>query len=189
VAETVAWCDTLLGRFGTRLNPLIGPLAPFLDPGSVSRESAASRGYRVRYHTLEEHRAALLEPHWRDLLGYDTDCMSRQDIVDATYDALLELNRMKARHGLVSPEYAGRVDGFLHDIIALLARLDVINGYPPGTQRDSALSALKRDADRLRSRSYMVKDELAWPVEGRRFRVAAIAGALMKRRMVRHERA
>jgi B12-binding domain/radical SAM domain protein len=180
VTETVEWCDALLGEFGTRLNPLIGPLAPFLDPGSIAREKASSRGYRVRYRTLEEHRQALLEPHWRDLLGYETDCMSRQEIVDATYAALLELNRVKEKHRQISREYADAMDRLLRENIALLRRLDVIREMPEEPPRERELASLKRDAERLRATSDLVKDELAWPVQGRRFHIAAIAGVLIK---------
>ncbi|MHB8895591.1 MAG: TIGR04190 family B12-binding domain/radical SAM domain protein [Candidatus Geothermincolia bacterium] len=185
VMDTIAYCGELLARFGSRVNPLIGPLAPFLDPGSIAREEAASHGYRVLLHTLEDHRRALEEPHWRDLLGYDTQWMSRQDIVDATYDALLELNRIKSLHGHITPEYAGSLDRFLKDGVALLARLDRARAGEDENLRDAELVSIKREADALLRRGEMVKDELLWPVEGRRFRYGGIARMMLRNRRAR----
>ena len=124
VMETVAYCSRLLGRFGPRVNPLIGPLAPFLDPGSIAHDKAGSNGYRLLYHSLDDYRTALLNPHWRDMLSYETEWMSRQDIVDATYSAMLELNRVKREGGRTPPDLADLVDRFIRDSMDLLDRLD-----------------------------------------------------------------
>ena len=181
VGETVAYCDMLLGEFGPRLNPLIGPLAPFLDPGSILRENAEAHGYKVFFDSLEDHRRALTEPHWRDMLGYETRWMTRQDIVDVTYDALLELNRAKAKHGRISSGPAAEVESFLRDNVALLRRLDAVNAAA-SDGRDDELARIKLEAEDLRRRSDIVKDELAWPVEGARFRYGGIAKILLKGR-------
>lgn len=182
VMDTVSWCETLLAEHGPRFNPLIGPLAPFLDPGSLAREEAASRGYRVLLHTLDDHVKALLEPHWRDLLGYETDCMSRQDIVDATYLALRELNRARERHGQVTAEFAAEMDGFLEENVAMLGRLDRINAMDDTALRQARLAGMKSEADRLRARGELVKEQLAWPLEGPAFRYGSIARRLIRKR-------
>ncbi len=179
VMETVAYCGELLERFGRRLNPLIGPLAPFLDPGSIAREEAARHGYTVLLHSLEEHRRALLEPHWRDLLGYETDWMSRQEIVDVTYEALLELNRQKSMRSQVTPRYAMLMDRFLRDGMALLERLDAVDGIADANLREAEVVSIKREARGLMRRSGIVKDELLWPIEGGRFRLGGIARMLL----------
>jgi len=179
VMDTVSWCDSLLAGHGPRLNPLIGPLAPFLDPGSLAREQAASRGYRVLLHTLDDHVKALLEPHWRDLLGYETDCMSRQDIVDATYRALGELNRARERHGQITAEFASEMEGFLEANVAMLSRLDQINEMDDAALRRAQLAGLKDEADRLRARGELVKEQLTWPLEGPAFRYGSIARRLL----------
>lgn len=184
VRETVAYCSHLLERFGTRVNPLIGPLAPFLDPGSINQSDSERHGYRVLLHTLEDHRQALLEPHWRDLLGYETEWMDRQDIVDSTYEALLELNRVKAAHGQISETYAGEMDRFLRDTAALLDRLDLAKSLDDEASRDAEMTEIERLAGDLRARSDMVKEVLAWPVEGARFHYLAIARMVFGRRRV-----
>jgi B12-binding domain/radical SAM domain protein len=175
VAETVSYCASLLDRYGASVNPLIGPLAPFLDPGSINQARAEEHGYKLLLHTLEEHREALLEPHWRDLLGYETRWMSRQDIVDATYSALLELNRIKAERGQITAGYAEAMERFLSDSMKLLGRLDKVSATEDAASRRSELVLIKRQADALRARSDLVKRELEWPIEGSRFHYAAIA--------------
>ncbi len=182
VMETVGYCDRLLERFGTRVNPLIGPLAPFLDPGSLNQANASERGYRLLLRTLEDHRAALLEPHWRDMLGYDTRWMSRQDIVDVTYEALLELNRIKASRGRVTKAYADAMEGYLMENVALLERLDRASAETDPEKKRLELEMLKHDADALRSRSGLVKEELEWPVEGPRFHYGTIARIALRNR-------
>jgi B12-binding domain/radical SAM domain protein len=182
VMNTIEYCSYLLKEFGTKVNPLVGPLAPFLDPGSINRTDADRHGYTVLLHSLEDHRRALLEPHWRDLLGYRTECMDRQEIVDATYQALLELNRVKASHGQISASYAESMEKFLLDTIALLGRLDSARDIGDGTRREAELAMIKLEADQLRVTSDLVKEELEWPIEGAKFRYLSIAKLLLGRR-------
>lgn len=179
VMGTVAYCGELMERFGPRLNPLIGPLAPFLDPGSIAREEASRHGYKVLLHTLEDHRRALLEPHWRDLLGYETEWMSRQDIVDVTYEALLELNRQKSMHHQIPRDYAMLMDRFLRDCVTLLGRLDAARAIADVNLRDAELVSIKREAHELMNSSKIVKDELMWPVKGGKFKYGGIAKMLL----------
>ena len=95
VMETIDYCGHLLKTFGRRLNPFISPLAPFLDPGSIAFENAEEVGYRVFCKTLEDYRQALLAPSWKYTLSYETRWMTREEIVDSTYQAGLRLNRLK----------------------------------------------------------------------------------------------
>lgn len=182
VRKTVEYCSGLLRRYGTRVNPFIGPLAPFLDPGSINREKAFEHGYLPLLRTLEEHRRALLEPHWRDLLGYETNWMTRQQIVDCTYEALLELNRAKAEYGQVTGEYAAAMERFLLDNRALLNRLDRAMAIPDPSGRREEMAEIKVLADELLDRSGFIKESLQWPVEGPRFRYGAIARMAFARR-------
>ncbi|MBU4175960.1 MAG: TIGR04190 family B12-binding domain/radical SAM domain protein [Actinobacteria bacterium] len=181
VMDTVSYCSRLLDRFGGNVNPLIGPLAPFLDPGSIAQTHPEQQGYRLLFNTLEEYRRAMLEPHWRDMLSYETECMSRQEIVDTTYAALLELNRAKGESGKVSLGYMEMVKRFLDDNIALLKRLDEADGTTGTTLVESDMSSMKEQADRLMSRSSLPKEELEWPVSGRKFRYASIVRMLLSK--------
>ncbi len=188
VMDSVDYCAYLLDRHGVRVNPLMGPLAPFLDPGSLNQAHPEKHGYNLLLHSLEDHRRALLEPHWRDVLGYETRWMTRQEIVDTTYSALLELNRIKAAHGQVTADHAAAVETFLESNVELLERLDRAAAIEESEAREAELASLKPEADTLRLQSDLVKKELEWPVEGKRFHYANIARLAFKKETVKHER-
>lgn len=111
VLDSATYADELLKRFGSdgRIRPFIGPMAPFVDPGSRAFEKPDAHGYRLFYHTFEEHRQALTEPSWQFTLNYETNWMTRHEIVHSTYDACLRFAEMKARYNLITTQEAERV--------------------------------------------------------------------------------
>jgi B12-binding domain/radical SAM domain protein len=137
VKDTVAYCGELLDRYGEdgRVHPFISPLAPFLDPGSMAFEEPEKHGYRIFHRTLEEHRQALLQPSWKNVLNYETEWMTREDIVLSSYEASLELNRIKARHGLMSLEEVAGQEARTTRAVELLGELDAL-GKVDGARLD-----------------------------------------------------
>jgi B12-binding domain/radical SAM domain protein len=151
VMDTIDYCDFLLQKFSgdKRLSLFIAPLAPFLDPGSLGFEQPQRYGYRILFRKLEEHRQALVAPSWKYSLNYETEWMTRQQIVDAAYEAILRLNRLKAKYGIISLEMAdvgeqrikrawemaNRIDGLLsrgdfERLSRLKPDIDAINAFP-----------------------------------------------------------
>jgi B12-binding domain/radical SAM domain protein len=151
VMDTVDYCDFLLQKFkgDKRLSLFIAPLSPFLDPGSLGFEQPERYGYRILFRTLEEHRRALLAPSWKYSLNYETGWLTRQQIVDTAYEAILQLNRLKAKYGTISLEMAdageqrikrawemaSRIDGLLsrgdyEQLFYLKSEIDEINAFP-----------------------------------------------------------
>lgn len=110
VAGTIDSIEQLFSRFDRRLSAFITPMAPFIDPGSDGFADAEAHGYRLRARTLAEHRALLESGDWESMLNYETDWMTRREIVDASYRAGERLNVLKRRYGRISDERAGRVD-------------------------------------------------------------------------------
>ena len=100
------FCRELLTRFNgdRRLEFFVAPLAPFLDPGSAAFERPAEHGYRLRFRTLEEHRRALMSPSWREMLNYETDSMTRDEIVAATYESMRRLTNLKREWNLIGED-------------------------------------------------------------------------------------
>jgi radical SAM superfamily enzyme YgiQ (UPF0313 family) len=100
------FCRKLLERFNgdRRLEFFVAPLAPFLDPGSAAFENAGKHGYKLRFHTLEEHRRALTSPSWKEMLNYETDSMTRNEIVRATYESMRRLTRLKRDWELIDEQ-------------------------------------------------------------------------------------
>jgi len=99
---TVDYCRHLADRFGNdpRLQFYVAPLAPFLDPGSRAFEDPAL-GYRLRYRSLDDYRRALLEPTWGDALSFETDAMTRAQVVDLSYAVARGLNELKHDRRLI----------------------------------------------------------------------------------------
>ena len=81
-------------------------------------------GYRLFARTLEEHRQLLVQPSWKQILNYETEWMSRDELVAVTYDAAERLNDLKLRYGRISPRRGRRVAASIAAARALRARLD-----------------------------------------------------------------
>ncbi len=161
VMETVDYCESLFQKFrgDKRLSLFIAPVSPFLDPGSPGFEQPERHGYRILFRTLEEHRQALLSPSWKYSLNYETEWMSRQQIVDTAYEAILRLNRLKAKYGIIPSamveagerrlktawEMAQRLDDILangnleEELPHLKPRIDEINMLPVSERKQLEL--------------------------------------------------
>jgi hypothetical protein len=126
VGETLAYCGELLARFKSdaRLQPLVAPLMPFLDPGSMAFEEPERTGYRLLYRSLEEHRRALLMPSWKYVLNYETETMTRHDIVQATYDATRAMAWLRAKHGLITSQQAKEMEASVEQVQRLMSEID-----------------------------------------------------------------
>jgi hypothetical protein len=147
------YCDYLVDRFGSggRLRPFVAPLGPFLDPGSRGFEDR-HLGFTRFCLTLADHRDAMLRGDWQHILSYQTDAMTRDEIVDASYAVAERLNEIKHRHQLISDAtYAGVADRLR--IARARRRADDYSVADHGTMFGD--------------------DELKWPIH-HRFRVGAM---------------
>ena len=146
------FCRELLQRFDgdRRLEFFVAPLAPFLDPGSEAFENAEKHGYKVRFRTLEDHRNALRSPSWKEMLNYETDAMTRDQIVAATYESMRRLTRLKHEWNLIDEEK------FVASERKINASESATRGAEPNTQASAA--------------AIFQKKYLIWPLlGGRRF--------------------
>ena len=102
VMETIHYCEYLFRTSDARVSCFISPMGPFVDPGSRCFEDPERFGYKLFAHTLEEHRQLLVQPSWGQILNYETKWMSRDDLVDITYDAAEALNALKLKYGRIN---------------------------------------------------------------------------------------
>ena len=163
VMQSAVYLRSLLKEFGReqRLLPFISPLAPFVDPGSQAFEEPEKHGYSLSFRTLEEHRQVLKNPSWKYMLNYETEWMTRDDIVMSTYDIGLAFNQLKKEFGLIAPRVAESVDARGKSAINLMKTIDgIVAQY--GLQSDE-ITALKPEADRLSTSSICQKKEMNWP--------------------------
>lgn len=137
VMGTVDAVEGLFRRFDRRLSAFVTPMGPFIDPGSVGFEFPGAEGYRLRARTLAEHRELLEQGDWESILNYETDEMTRAEIVDATYDAAERLNRLKLEHGRIDQGRAGKVARRLSEARQLRAEIREAGGaLDPETHRE-----------------------------------------------------
>jgi hypothetical protein len=184
VIDTVDYCDYLLDKFGKdrRLSPFVSPLAPFLDPGSLAFEDPQRYGYRLLFRTLEEYRQALVAPSWKYTLNYETEWMTRHQIVEVTYKAGLRLNRLKAKYGLIPNEAAQATERRIGIAVEMLHRIDRIISNGGSLDRDEQLARLKRTLAELNTATMCHKKELELPTPFIKLKVMpALRSLLMKR--------
>ena len=164
VLEGVEYCERLLTRFDDgRFIPFIGPLAPFVDPGSLFYEQSQKYGYHIFYRTLEEHRQALLAPTWKHILNYETNWMRRDQIAEVTYEAGRRLNALKARFGIISPQVAAETEERIERAISLMAQIDGLIERCTPEELERELLALKPQIDRANTSTVCEKTELDLP--------------------------
>jgi B12-binding domain/radical SAM domain protein len=179
VMDTVDYCEYLMRDLDRgpkrRLIPFISPLAPFLDPGSPAFEKPERHGYRFFARTLEEHRQALIQPSWKYVLNYETQWMSRDQIVESTYEAGLRLNRLKASYGLVDPAQAAQTEARILKAQRLIAQVDDIMSIEDAERRAKLLRAIKPQVDNANLSTVCDKTELNVPLTGIKLNVPRAA--------------
>ena len=112
VKRTVEYCEHLLRKFkGRRVKPLLCPMIPFLDPASTFFEYPEKHGYRVFYRTVEEHRRGMERASIINRTNYETQWLSRYDLVRVGYRAVQELTRLKGEHGFLPRSVVRRILG------------------------------------------------------------------------------
>jgi B12-binding domain/radical SAM domain protein len=182
VLDTVKYCEHLirdLDRGSGRLYPFISPLAPFLDPGSPVFENPEHYGYRFFARTLEEHRKALVQPSWKYVLNYETKWMTRDEIVDSTYEAGLRFNRLKAHYGLLDPALAQRTEDRILRARRLIAQVDDIMSIKNAKRKAKLLRAIKPQVDCANLSTVCDKTELNVPLTGIKINLVPAAGMFL----------
>jgi hypothetical protein len=182
--ETVDYCEYLMRDLdqgpGHRLIPFISPLAPFLDPGSPVFERPDKFGYRFFARTLDEHRQALVQPSWKYVLNYETEWMTRDQIVDSTYEAGLRLNRLKAQYGLVGQVQADQTEARILKARRLITQIDDIMSIQDAGRRAKLLRAIKPQVDTANLSTVCDKEELTVPLRGLRLNIPRAAGFFVR---------
>lgn len=164
VRETGEYVKHLYERVGydPRLVVMTSPMAPFLDVGSIAFDNPAAYGYKLRARTFEEHRERMILPSWKHIMNYESVYMSPDEMCDATYDAAIDINRIKGAGGIISAEKAAQTDKRIRDARAQMARLDEeLRGSTAPVSE--TMAKLKDEFDRLNENTVAEKSDLEWP--------------------------
>lgn len=166
VMESIDYCRQLLERFDgdKRLALFVAPLAPFLDPGCLAFEYPEKYGYRKFCHTLEDHRQALTRPTWKHILSFETDAMTREEIVEATYAAAGRLNQLKYMYGLIDEQVYQDIKYRIAKAVETINQIDEIMLIPDNWERQQKLAKIKEQVRSLNRHTICGRDELKWPL-------------------------
>jgi hypothetical protein len=161
--ETIDYCHHLIDRFDAdpRLQFYVAPLGPFLDPGSRAYEHPEQPGFHRRLTTLADHRQALLGPTWQDMLSYDTDWMTREEIVHTTYAVGAALNDLKFAAGLIDARCHSTVAAHLKSAVRILAEVQALSTLPE-PERHRRLRMLNNALTVANTESLVEENELKW---------------------------
>jgi B12-binding domain/radical SAM domain protein len=112
VMESVAYARQLLerynGRYPRKLDVMFSPLLPFIDPGSPAFEHPEKTGYRLFARTLAEHRELLRKPDLRDVLNYETDTLTRAEIIGIGAEVMEKIADVREQCGVLTRKWAER---------------------------------------------------------------------------------
>jgi B12-binding domain/radical SAM domain protein len=179
VADTVKYTEKLYEKFkGKRLYPFISPLAPFLDPGGNAFEHSERHGFKIHARTLADHLKLAGKPSWKHVLNYETNWMTRDQIVDSTYNAGLGLNQIKLQMGLISEDVANGTQERIKAAIALSSRIDSMVAAGGPTEKD--LESIRFETAHLSESTVCAKEELDWSESSYLASLPRIAWSLLK---------
>jgi clorobiocin/coumermycin A biosynthesis protein CloN6/CouN6 len=143
VMETVDYCERLLDIFrGQRINPVICTMLPFLDPGSSAFEFPEQYGYRVIKRTVEEHRSGMERASIINRLNYETQWMSRSDLIHVGFRAVRGLMEAKATTGFLPSSWVKNYNGKIDDALEFIDVIHEVDCLPDEKER-------RRELDRL----------------------------------------
>jgi B12-binding domain/radical SAM domain protein len=164
--RNVDFCENIHKECGndSRISYFVAPLSPFLDPGSPAFENPEKFGYKKFCLKLEDFRAAMKQPSWKNMLSYETNKMTRAEIVRATYDSALKLNHFKWEQNLISKEVHDEVKMKIEKSVEFLKRLDEI-ALLPDKEKQEQMSIIKEEVDQINRHSICGKNELKWEVK------------------------
>ncbi|KGM45961.1 radical SAM protein, partial [Neobacillus niacini] len=164
--RNVEFCENIHKVCGedSRISYFVAPLSPFLDPGSPAFENPEKYGYKKFCHKLEDFRAAMQQPSWKNMLSYETNSMTREEIVKATYDSALKLNEFKCKNHIISKDVHDEVRLKIEKSVEFLNRLDAIEQLP-NAEKQKQLAIIKDEVEKINRHSICGENELKWEVK------------------------
>lgn len=180
--DSINYCRHLLEKFNgdKRLALFIAPLAPFLDPGCLAFEFPEKYGYKKFCHTLEDHRRALIQPSWKHILSFETENMTRDDIVRSTYDAALKLNTLKYEFDLIDEKLYRDIEFRIKSAQEVIDEIDRILEIQDENEKQRELSRLKERVEQINRHTICGKDELKWPISERFGSLVSLSSVFIK---------
>jgi B12-binding domain/radical SAM domain protein len=163
VHGSVEYSKRLYQKLGKppKLFTFIAPMAPFLDPGSIIFENPSESGYKLLYKSLQDHKNALYQPSWKLYLSYQTNWMTRDQIANTTYEAMIKMNNVKAQMGVTDPQEADRINYGLNMAWNIMRKIDeIVESTRDPMKRKEEYNKLKTEIQRAKISTRKAKNEL-----------------------------
>lgn len=146
VMGTIDYCDRLLEKYkGLRIQPMICPMIPFLDPASTFFEFPDKHGYRIFYRTVEEHRRGMEHASLINRINYETDWLSKQDLVKVGFKAVQRLMEARAAYGQLPPHWAKKYNARIDDALEFIEVVHEVDCISDKLERERELDKLGDD--------------------------------------------
>lgn len=164
--RNVDFCENIHKECGraSNISYFVAPLSPFLDPGSPAFENPEMYGYKKFCNKLEDFREAMKQPSWKNMLSYETNSMTREEIVKATYDSALKLNEFKYKNLIIAKDVHDEVRLKIEKSVEFLTRLDALELLPED-EKLKELSIIKKEVYQINRHSICGENELKWEVK------------------------
>lgn len=128
VLQDVAYSEKLMSRYvddTMQMYAFLSPITPFLDPGSIFYEMHERYGIKLFATKLKDYYNILDKGNsWEDYLSYETKEMSRQEIVDVTYESGKKMALARERLGIISADERSFI---MNNIEAYLTGTEIID--------------------------------------------------------------
>ncbi len=172
ILETVDFSRMVYEKTGwdKRFAPFISPMAPFLDPGSRAFENPEKFGYKLLFRTLKEHIYAITLPSWKYILNYESEFITKDDLVSSTYEAALGLNRLKGKAGSIDEKVMLENEARTLRAIEIMKKIDDIMALEDRELVKQRLNELGSQTYEYSLSTVCEKKELEFPLSNKSFK-------------------
>lgn len=155
IERTLEYCKHLLDKYkGKRVLPYICPMLPFLDKDSIFYDQADRFGYKIFHRTLEDYSNALLSMNWKNRLNYETNCLSRDELVAVTYKIVRKFTILKAEYGILPRGISSVIIRLIDETVELLNRIDSYEQMDTSPEKEETGIALRKEIFAYNQRAF-----------------------------------
>jgi B12-binding domain/radical SAM domain protein len=79
--------------------PIMGPI--IIDPGSLAQDYPEKYGYKMTFKNLEEYIEAFSQPSWHQWINYETDLLTRDDLIKLIFKFVEFSTIQRERYGFL----------------------------------------------------------------------------------------
>ncbi len=176
IMQTVDFCRELYEtlEWDKRFMPFVSPMAPFIDPGSRAFENPDEFGYVITKKTLAEHIEAITMPSWKYILNYESKSLTRDEMVEATYNCAIGLNALKGRAGSISRKVMEENEERIISARKIMSEIDRIVSDKKDLYESRSFESLKDKAMEYSLSTVCDKKELEFPFTKKNFKWCSI---------------